>query len=177
MNSNPSCFIEFIFERIPRGKIWILLSRYPCDTLKILWLFSLPKIVTVLFPDILSVLVSGWGSTPQSSSCTTTLPPITKNIQVRLTRYTGHCCRSRNELISDIFLWTPSHGRAKAGRPARIYIQQVCVDKGFSLEDLLESMDDREGWLEGVMDINTDGATWWWWWWWWIIRYCSTKKF
>ena len=31
--------------------------------------------------------------------------------------------RSRDELISDIFLWTSSHGRAKAGRPARTYIQ------------------------------------------------------
>ena len=47
------------------------------------------------------------------------LPPITKTIQVRRTRYAGHCWRSRDELISDVLLWTPAHGRAKAGRPAR----------------------------------------------------------
>ena len=28
------------------------------------------------------------------------------------------CWRSRDELISDVFLWTPTHCRAKAGRPA-----------------------------------------------------------
>ena len=34
------------------------------------------------------------------------LPPITKNIQVRRTRQGGHCWRSRDELISDVLLWT-----------------------------------------------------------------------
>ena len=42
-------------------------------------------------------------------------PPITKTIKVRRTRHVGHCWRSRDELISDALLWTPSHGRAKAG--------------------------------------------------------------
>ena len=50
------------------------------------------------------------------------LPPITKTIQVRRTRHAGHCKRSRDELISDVLLWTTSYGRAKAGRPARTYI-------------------------------------------------------
>ena len=47
------------------------------------------------------------------------LPPITKTIQVRWTRHAGHCWRSRDELIRDVLLWTPTHGRAKAGRTAR----------------------------------------------------------
>ena len=38
------------------------------------------------------------------------LPPITKNIQVRRTRHAGHCWRSRDELISDVLLWTPTSG-------------------------------------------------------------------
>ena len=57
------------------------------------------------------------------------LPPITKSIRIRRTRHAGHCWRSRDELISDVLLWTPSHGRAKAGQPARTYyLQQLCVD-------------------------------------------------
>ena len=72
------------------------------------------------------------------------LPPITKTIQVRRTRHAGHCWRSRDELISDVLLWTPTHGRAKAGRPARTYIQQLCEDTGCSPEDLPEAMNDRE---------------------------------
>ena len=46
------------------------------------------------------------------------LPLITKTIQVRRTRHAGHCWRSRNELISNVLLWTPTYDRAKAGRPA-----------------------------------------------------------
>ena len=49
-------------------------------------------------------------------------PPNTKTIQVRRTRYEGHCWRSRDELISDVLLWTPTYGRAKAEWPARTYI-------------------------------------------------------
>ena len=69
------------------------------------------------------------------------LPPITKTIHVRQTRPVG------NELICNVLLWAPSHGRVKAGRPARTYIQQLCADTGCDLEDLLDAMD--EGWGRG----------------------------
>ena len=72
--------------------------------------------------------------------------PITKTIKIRQTRHAEHCWRSRDELISDVLLWAPSHERAKAGRPARTNIQQLCADTGCSPEDLPEAMDDREGW-------------------------------
>ena len=76
----------------------------------------------------------------------------------------GHCWRSRDELISDVLLWTPTHGRPKAGRPARTYIQQLCEDTGCSPEDLPEAMNDREKWRERVRDIRATSTTWWWWW-------------
>ena len=61
--------------------------------------------------------------------------------------------------------------RAKAGRPARTYIQQLCEDTGCSPEDLPEAMNDREEWRERVRDIRASGTTWWWgWWWWWWFR-------
>ena len=91
------------------------------------------------------------------------LPPTTKTIQVRRTRHAGHSWRSRDELISDVLLWTPTYGRAKAGRPAWTYIQQLCEDTGCSPEDLPEAMDDREKWRERVRDISAGGTTWWWW--------------
>ena len=52
---------------------------------------------------------------------------------------------SRVELISDVLQWTPSHGRAKAGRPARTYIQQLGADTGCRPEDMPEAVDNREG--------------------------------
>ena len=91
------------------------------------------------------------------------LPPISKTIQVRQTRHAGHCWRSRDELIRDVLLWIPSHGRAKTGWPARTYIQQLYADTRCSLEELPEAMDDGEGWRERVRDIRADGATGWWW--------------
>ena len=100
------------------------------------------------------------------------LPPITKTIQVRRTGHAGHCWRNRDELISDVLLWTPTYGRAKAGRPARTYIQQLCEDMGCSPEDLPEAMNNREKWRERVKDIRASGVTWWWWW-----SFCSYMHF
>ena len=91
------------------------------------------------------------------------LPTITKTIQVRQTRHAGHCWRSRDELISDVLLWIPTYGRAKAGRPARTYIQQLCEDTGCSPEDPPEAMNNREKWRERVRGIRAGGTTWWWW--------------
>ena len=72
------------------------------------------------------------------------LPPIMKTIQVRRTRHAGHCWRSKDDLISDVLLWTPTYGWAKAGRPAQTYIQQLCEDTGCNPEDLPEAMNNRE---------------------------------
>ena len=90
------------------------------------------------------------------------LPPINKTIKIRWTRHVGHCWRSRDKLISDVLLWTPSHRRAKAGWPAQTYIQHLCANTGCSPEDLPEAMDDRDGWRERVRDIRADSMTWWW---------------
>ena len=81
------------------------------------------------------------------------LPPITKTIQVRRTRQAEHCWRSKDELISDVLLWTPAYGQAKAGQPARTYIQQLCEDTGCSPEDLSEAMNYREKWRERESEI------------------------
>ena len=91
------------------------------------------------------------------------LPPITKIMQFRRTRHAGHCWRSKDELISDVLLWTTAYGRAKAGRQARTYIQQLCEYTECSPIDLPEVMKDREKWRERVRDIRASGTTWWWW--------------
>ena len=96
-------------------------------------------------------------NTPQDTNCTATC--LTKTIQVRRTRHAGHCWRSRDELISDVLLLTPTHGRAKAGRPTRTYIQQVCEDTGCCPEDLPEAMNDRKKWRERVRDIRATSTT------------------
>ena len=92
------------------------------------------------------------------------LSPIMKTILVRRTRHVGNCWICKYELISYVLLCTPSHGRAKVGRHARTYIQQLCANAGCRLEDLLEMMDDREGWRERIREISAGSGSWWWWW-------------
>ena len=87
------------------------------------------------------------------------LTPITKTIKVRQTRHAGHSWRSKDELISDVLLWTTSHGWVKAGWPAITYIQQLCAVTGCSPEVLPEAMNDREGWREKVSNICADCTT------------------
>ena len=87
-----------------------------------------------------AILNKFWRQHPTSHQLYGHLPPITKTIQIRRTRHAGHCWRSRYELISDLLLWTPTYGRAKAGWPVRTYIQQLCEDTRCSSEDLPEEM-------------------------------------
>ena len=112
-----------------------------------------------------AILNKSWQQHPTRHQLYSHLPPITKTIRVRRTRHAGHCWRSRDELIRDVLLWIPTHGRAKAGRPARTYIQQLCEDTGCCPEDLPRAMNDREEWRERVRDIRATSAIWWWWWW------------
>ena len=110
-----------------------------------------------------AILNKSWRHNPTRHQMYGNLPPM-KTIQIRQTRQAGHCWRSRDELISDVLLWTPTHGRAKAGRPARTYIQQLCEDTGCCPEDLSRVMNDRDKWRERVRDIHATSTTWWWWW-------------
>ena len=136
-------------------------------------LLSIVKICT-------RILNKSWQQHPTRHQLYGHLPPITKSIQVRRTRHAGHCWRSRDELIRDVLLWIPTHGRAKAGRPARTYIQQLCEDTGCCPEDLPRAMNDREEWRERVRDIHAASTIWWWWWWNWfrpaIIACCCITR-
>ena len=130
---------------------------YGCTTWTLTkWLKKLDGNYTRMLRAILN---KPWWQHPARHQLYGHLSPITKTIQVKPTRHAGHCWRSKDELISDVLLWTPTYGQAKAGRPARTYIQQLCEDTGCSPEDLLEAMNDRETWRERVMDICAGSTT------------------
>ena len=54
-----------------------------------------------------AILNKSWRQHPTKDQLYGHLPPITKTIQARRTRHAGHCRRNRDELISDVLLWTP----------------------------------------------------------------------
>ena len=107
-------------------------------------------------------------STSQKQQLFDHLPPISQTIQVRRTRFTRHCCRGKNVLISDVLPWTPIHGRANVGGSARTYWS----DTRCRLLDLLGAIDNREGWWNRIREIRSVSVIWWWWWWW-CINCCK----
>ena len=66
-----------------------------------------------------AILNKSWRQHPTRRQLYGHLPPIAKTIQVGRARHAEHCWRSKDELVSDLLLWTPTYGQAKAGRPAR----------------------------------------------------------
>ena len=95
-----------------------------------------------------AILNKSWKQHHSKQQLCSYLSPISKTIQIRWTRHMGHCWRNKDELISDILLWTSAHRHASIGQPRRSYIQQLCMDTGCSREDLLKAMDDENEWQE-----------------------------
>ena len=95
-----------------------------------------------------TILNKFWRQHPTKQQLYGHLPPIMKTIKVRRTRYAGHWLRSRDELISDVLLWTPWHGRAKAGSTSLNLHTVALWGTGSSPEDLPEAMNDKEEWRE-----------------------------
>ena len=58
-----------------------------------------------------AILNKSWRQHPTKHQLYGHLLSITKIIQVRRTRHAAYCWRSRDELISDVLLWTPTYGR------------------------------------------------------------------
>ena len=104
-----------------------------------------------------AILNRSWRQHPTKKQLYGNLPPIMKTIKVRRTRHAEHGWRSRDELISDVLLWTPSHGRTNAGRLSWTYIQLLC-------EDLPGVMNDRVEWRERARDIRAGGTKMMRWW-------------
>ena len=131
---------------------------YGCIT----WMLTkrMEKTLDGNYTRILRALMNkSWRQQPIKKQVYDHLPPITKTIQDRRTRQAGHCRRRKDELISDILPWTPSHGRAKARQPVRTYIQQLCADTECSLEDLPGPMDDRNECRERAGEIRVSSTT------------------
>ena len=94
----------------------VLILQYGCTT----WMLTkcMEKKLDSNYTRMLRAISNkSWRQHPTKQQLYGHLPPIMKTIKIRWTRHAGHCWRSRDELISDVLLWTPSHGRAKAGQP------------------------------------------------------------
>ena len=66
-----------------------------------------------------AVLNVSWKSHPTKAPLYGPLPPVSHTIRERRTTFAGHCWRSKDELVSDLLLWQPRHGKANRGRPRK----------------------------------------------------------
>ena len=88
--------------------VWILL--HGCTT----WTLTkrLEKKLDGNYTRILrAILNKSWRQHPTRHLLYGHLPPIMKTIQARRTRHGRYCWRRRDELISDVLLWTPTYVR------------------------------------------------------------------
>ena len=84
-----------------------------------------------------ALLNKSWKQHPTKQLLYSYLPPISKTIQIKWIRHVGHCWRSKDELIHNVFLWMSSYRCASVEWPTRTHLQQLCTDARCSLEDLV----------------------------------------
>ena len=73
-----------------------------------------------------------------------------KNLNKGLEEKFDENWKSKGELISEVLLWTHTHGYLSADRPVKTYIHQFGVDNPSGQEDLPGVMDNREGQWERI---------------------------
>ena len=61
---------------------------------------------------------------------TAVLQSLTFNLQnhPKRTKYAGRCKRNKDDLISNVLQWNPTHGHTSVGQPAESYIHLFCAD-------------------------------------------------
>ena len=79
------------------------------------------------------------------------LPRISTTVQERRLRFTGHCWKIKNEVVRDLVLWEPKHGKRSIGGRARTIVDLLEADTGVPRDCLPAAMDDRDGWRNRAM--------------------------
>ena len=80
------------------------------------------------------------------------LPIISTTIRERRLRFDGHCWRSKNEVVGDLVLWEPKHGKGSVGGQARTFVDLLEADTGVPRDCLPAAMDDRVGGRKRTME-------------------------
>ena len=63
-----------------------------------------------------------WRQHPTKLQFHEPIPDISTILRERRMRFAGHCWRAKQELASNLLLWSPNHGKRWVGRPAITYI-------------------------------------------------------
>ena len=86
------------------------------------------------------------------------IPRIKSPIREQRMRFAGHCWRSKNELVSDVLLWTPKHGQRSRGRPAKTFVDQMVEDTECEVEELINLIENRNEWKKRVFECRASST-------------------
>ena len=95
-----------------------------------------------------AILNESWKHPPQLYGH---LPPISKTIKLKRKRHAVKYWRSKDELISDVLLWILHMN-------VPVLTDQLCSDTGCHLEDLLGTVNDRDGWRESERERERESG-------------------
>ena len=78
------------------------------------------------------------------------LPRLSTKLAGRRLQFAGHCFRQKEEGVSKLVLWKPTHGHKSRGRPATTYLDQLTRDLGLIEAELPTMMSQRDTW-QGII--------------------------
>ena len=74
------------------------------------------------------------------------LPRISTTIRKRRLTFSDHCWRSENEVVSDLVLWEPKHGKRGVGGQVCTFVDLLQADTEVPRDCLLAVMGERVLW-------------------------------
>ena len=86
-----------------------------------------------------------WGQHITNEVLYAGLPRISTTIRERLLRFSGHCWRSKTEVVGHLLLREPKHGIRSVGVQARTFVDLLEADTGVPRGCLSAATDDRVG--------------------------------
>ena len=82
----------------------------------------------------------------------------------------GHSVLIKDELVCFVLIRTSLQIHASISRPSKFFINQLRPNTGWSQDEWLIVMPDKDWWWDLFCGIQVIFTTWWWRWWWrWVI--------
>ena len=94
-----------------------------------------------------AVLSKSWKLQPTKQQLYGHLPLILPTFQVRWARYVGYCWWSKDKLINNVLLWTPTHGHTSVCWPVKTWIHQLSVNTECCRENSRDIEEQNGGWV------------------------------
>ena len=79
---------------------------------------------------------------------------ISTTIRERRLRFSGHCWRTKKEVISNLVLWEPKHCKRRLEGQAHIFVDLLEAETRVPRDCLLAEMDERVGWRKRAMGVD-----------------------